>query len=66
MEIHAALEKAMTAAGWTVTEVAVAAGLTESAIRKTLNGGGMRADSYQRLRKELPGFAELVDGKVVA
>jgi predicted transcriptional regulator len=66
MDISTALKKAMTEAGWTVTETAVAAGLTESAIRKTLDGGGMRADSYQRLRVALPGFADLVDGTAVA
>ena len=66
MDISSALKKAIADAGWTPTEAAAAAGLTEGAIRKTLGGGGMRAESYQKLRKELPGFAELVDGQAVA
>lgn len=63
MDISKALNLAMTRAGWNPTQVAAVAGVTESAIRKTLDGGGMRAESFQRLRKDLPGFANLVDGK---
>lgn len=54
----------MKRAGWTPTQVAAVAGVSESAIRKNLDGtNGMRAESFQRLRKDLPGFANLVDGK---
>ena len=67
MDFSDALQEAMKRAQWSATRVAYVAGASEQSVRKWLLGESTpRFESYQRLRLEMPGLADLVDGKAVA
>jgi predicted transcriptional regulator len=67
MEIDEALAIAAERAGWSPTKIAATVGKSEASARAWLKGAAeMGASDYQTLRQELPGFADLVDGKAVA
>ncbi len=67
MTIATALKTASRKAGWSPTKIAATVGKSEASARQWLKGAtDMSATDYQRLREELPGFAELVDRKAVA
>ena len=58
-----ALDKAFKRSGWTYTQLAVAAGISEAGVQKWFRKKQFTANAttYQRLREQLPGFAELID-----
>lgn len=67
MEICEALTIAAERAGWSPARIAVAVNKSEASARQWLKGAAeMGASDYQTLREDLPGFADLVDGKAVA
>ena len=67
MTIAHALKVAAKKAGWSATKIAATVGKSEASARQWLKGAtDMSATDYQRLREELPGFAELIDHKAVA
>lgn len=66
-DIAAALQKAAEEAGWSPARIAATVGRSEQAARAWLKGDSeMGASAYQKLRVELPGFADLVDTAQVA
>lgn len=67
MNLELALFQAAEKAGWSVTKVAAEAGVTEGQARKWLAGTAKpRFEQLQALRRNLPGFADRLDGKAVA
>ena len=64
MKISDALAIAAEKAGWSPARIAVTVDKSEASARQWLKGNAeMGASDYQTLRRELPGFADLVDGK---
>lgn len=67
MQADEALRIAAERASWSPAQIAAVTGRSESAARRWLSGETqMKASEFQTLRRDLPGFAELVDGKAVA
>lgn len=67
MPICEALRIAAEKEGWSPARIAVTVDKSEGSARQWLKGAAeMSASDYQTLRRELPGFADLVDGKAVA
>jgi len=65
MPIHEALQIASDLHGWSPAKIAVTVDKSEQSARSWLKGAAeMGASDYQTLRKELPDFADLVDGKL--
>jgi hypothetical protein len=60
MDVRDALRQAAAENGWSSTQVAAAAGLTDSAIRKFYDGTitTLKSDAVLALMHKLPGFAE--------
>lgn len=67
MEIREALRIAAEQAGWSPTKIAAEVGVAEKTAKKWLAGDNKPAvDQFQELRRVLPAFADLVDGKAAA
>jgi len=67
MDISAALRAAAEKNGWTATKVAAECGASEQAAKNWLAGKAMpRADFLERLRRQMPGLADILDGREVA
>jgi len=67
MDLGKALTESMHAAGFRDEDVAVKTGLSAQMVMKYRRGFAVpKQPNYDRLRREIPGFAERMDGKVVA
>ncbi len=60
MDVRTALRQAAEENGWSATQVAATAGVTEGAIRKFFYGSSatLKSDAILALMRTLPGFAE--------
>lgn len=67
MDIAEALRISAKRNGWSPAKIAATIDRSEQSARAYLKGDSeMGASAYQALRRELPGFADLVDGTAVA
>jgi transcriptional regulator with XRE-family HTH domain len=67
MTIAEALDTSLKKAGWSLAQAAVAAEVGEATVRRWARGErGMPAAACEKLRKTLPGFADLLDQRAVA
>jgi len=67
MPIDEALRACMAREGWSFAKVAATAGVAEPTARRWARGErAMSGPGLMALRRELPGFADLLDGKAVA
>jgi DNA-binding transcriptional regulator YiaG len=67
MKISDALVAATRKAGLSPVQVAALVSVSESTVTRWLSGATTpRAEQFMMLRKGVPGFADLMDGKVAA
>jgi transcriptional regulator with XRE-family HTH domain len=67
MEITEAIREAVARLNWSTEKVAVETSSSYGTVKKWLNGQAIPGgESLMKLRRGLPGFAELLDGERVA
>jgi ribosome-binding protein aMBF1 (putative translation factor) len=67
MTIDEALREAAARTGWSPTKIAAEVDATEQSARAWLKGRKTpTGDTLMKLRRAIPGFADLLDGKAVA
>lgn len=67
VRIAAALDECAERLGWSNAKLAAECGVGDMSIRIYRNRKGEpSATTYQRMRENIPGFAELVDAKAAA